>query len=282
MGRVADRGGIQFRVLNRRARAGRQRPARPEQIASFMLRRCRSAVRNIPDLTVIEAEADDLELSAGRVSGLKLADGRVVGAGTRGGDDRHLPAWAYPYRQPDNPGRSGGRGALDGVVQNARAAGICLGAAENRHRRGWIPPYHRLGAAVPAGDEPPEPFSALTARIENPQVQCGITRTNEATHQIIRDNVHRSPMYSGQIKSTGPRYCPSIEDKVVRFGERDGHQIFLEPEGLDDSTVYPNGISTSLPKRCSWPWWPPFRAWNAPAWCGPAMPSNMTMSTRAA
>jgi tRNA uridine 5-carboxymethylaminomethyl modification enzyme len=98
------------------------------------------------------------------------------------------------------------------------------------------------------GDEPPEPFSVLTAHVENPQVCCGITRTNAATHDIIRANVHRSPMYSGQIRSRGPRYCPSIEDKIVRFGERDGHQIFLEPEGLDDPTVYPNGISTSLPE----------------------------------
>jgi tRNA uridine 5-carboxymethylaminomethyl modification enzyme len=99
------------------------------------------------------------------------------------------------------------------------------------------------------GDEPPEPFSLLTSRIENRQVECGITRTTEATHAIIRANVHRSPMYSGQIASRGPRYCPSIEDKIVRFGERDGHQIFLEPEGLDDPTVYPNGISTSLPEE---------------------------------
>ena len=98
------------------------------------------------------------------------------------------------------------------------------------------------------GDDPPEPFSILTTRIENPQIQCGITRTVAATHKIIRDNVHRSPMYSGQIASRGPRYCPSIEDKIVKFGERDGHQIFLEPEGLDDHTVYPNGISTSLPE----------------------------------
>src|SRR5213592_2409587 len=99
------------------------------------------------------------------------------------------------------------------------------------------------------GDEPPEPFSTLTERIENPQVQCGITRTNAATHRIIRENVHRSPMYSGQIRSKGPRYCPSIEDKIVRFGERDGHQIFLEPEGLDECRVEPNGISTSLPEE---------------------------------
>jgi len=97
------------------------------------------------------------------------------------------------------------------------------------------------------GDEPPEPFSVMTDRITTPQIQCGITRTTPATHDVIRANVHRSPMYSGQIKSSGPRYCPSIEDKIVRFGDRDGHQIFLEPEGLDDSTVYPNGISTSLP-----------------------------------
>jgi len=99
------------------------------------------------------------------------------------------------------------------------------------------------------GDDPPEPFSVLTDRITTPQIQCGITRTNAATHEVIRANVHRSPMYSGQIKSLGPRYCPSIEDKIVRFGERDGHQIFLEPEGLDDTTVYPNGISTSLPQE---------------------------------
>jgi tRNA uridine 5-carboxymethylaminomethyl modification enzyme len=98
------------------------------------------------------------------------------------------------------------------------------------------------------GDDPAEPFSVLTDRITNPQIQCAITRTTPGTHEVIRANVHRSPMYSGQIQSRGPRYCPSIEDKIVRFGDRDGHQIFLEPEGLDDTTVYPNGISTSLPE----------------------------------
>ncbi|MGC2180757.1 MAG: FAD-dependent oxidoreductase, partial [Bradyrhizobium sp.] len=99
------------------------------------------------------------------------------------------------------------------------------------------------------GDDPPEPISVMTDRITTPQIQCGITRTTAATHEVIRANVHRSPMYSGQIKSSGPRYCPSIEDKIVRFGDRDGHQVFLEPEGLDDTTVYPNGISTSLPEE---------------------------------
>ena len=98
------------------------------------------------------------------------------------------------------------------------------------------------------GDDPPTPFSFMTARITTPQIACGVTRTTTETHRIITQNLHRSAMYSGRIESRGPRYCPSIEDKVVRFGERDGHQIFLEPEGLDDPTVYPNGISTSLPE----------------------------------
>jgi tRNA uridine 5-carboxymethylaminomethyl modification enzyme len=101
---------------------------------------------------------------------------------------------------------------------------------------------------VQHGDDPPSPFSFLTTAIATPQTVCHITRTTPATHAIIRANLHRAPMYSGQIESTGPRYCPSIEDKVVRFAARDSHQIFLEPEGLDDDTVYPNGISTSLPE----------------------------------
>src|SRR5690606_11897995 len=100
---------------------------------------------------------------------------------------------------------------------------------------------------VQPGDDPPEPFSALTTAITTPQVSCHITRTTADTHRIIADNIHRSAMYSGRIKSRGPRYCPSIEDKIVRFADRDSHQIFLEPEGLDDPTIYPNGLSTSLP-----------------------------------
>ena len=97
------------------------------------------------------------------------------------------------------------------------------------------------------GDDPPEPFSSLTTAITTPQISCYITRTTAETHRIIADNLHRSAMYSGRIQSRGPRYCPSIEDKVVRFADRDSHQIFLEPEGLDDPTIYPNGLSTSLP-----------------------------------
>src|ERR1700688_4955566 len=136
-----------------------------------------------------------------------------------------------------------------GLSRTLERAGFALG----RLKTGTPPRLDGATIDWPAlemqpGDNPPEPFSVLTDRITNRQIHCGVTRTTAATHDIIRANVHRSPMYSGQIKSRGPRYCPSIEDKIVRFGERDGHQIFLEPEGLDDTTVYPNGISTSLPE----------------------------------
>ena len=146
-------------------------------------------------------------------------------------------------------GRAGEAPAL-GLSRTLERAGFALG----RLKTGTPPRLDGTSIDWPAlemqpGDDPPEPFSMLTERIENRQIECGITRTTPATHEIIRANVHRSPMYSGQIKSRGPRYCPSIEDKIVRFGERDGHQIFLEPEGLDDTTVYPNGISTSLPEE---------------------------------
>ncbi len=103
------------------------------------------------------------------------------------------------------------------------------------------------GLDMQAADEDPIPFSFMTDKITVPQISCGVTRTTAETHKIIRDNIHRSAMYGGHISGVGPRYCPSIEDKIMRFGDRDGHQVFLEPEGLDDSTVYPNGISTSLP-----------------------------------
>ncbi|MEI7805024.1 MAG: tRNA uridine-5-carboxymethylaminomethyl(34) synthesis enzyme MnmG [Hyphomicrobiales bacterium] len=249
MGRVADKGGIQFRVLNRRkgpAVRGPRAQADRKLYAEAMQRE----IRETENLTVIEAEADDLSIHEGQVSGVQLADGRALSAGavvlTTG---TFLRGLIHIGEKQTPAGRAGEAPAI-GLSRTLERFGFALG----RLKTGTPP---RLDGnsidwkslEMQPGDEPPEPFSMLTARIETPQIQCGITRTNEATHQIIRDNVHRSPMYSGQIASRGPRYCPSIEDKIVRFGERDGHQIFLEPEGLDDSTVYPNGISTSLPEE---------------------------------
>ena len=161
---------------------------------------------------------------------------------------RFCAALSISARDKFQPAASGEAPAI-GLSRTLETLGFALG----RLKTGTPPRLDGRTIDWPAlemqpGDDPPEPFSILTTRIENPQIQCGITRTVAATHNIIRDNVHRSPMYSGQIASRGPRYCPSIEDKIVKFGERDGHQIFLEPEGLDDHTVYPNGISTSLPE----------------------------------
>ena len=248
MGRVADQGGIQFRVLNRRkgpAVRGPRAQADRKLYAAAMQR----AIRETANLTVIEAEVDDLRSENGRITGVRLNDSREIAAGavvlTTG---TFLRGLIHIGEQQIPAGRVGEAPSL-GLSLALQAIGLQLG----RLKTGTPPRLDGrtidwASLEMQPGDEPPEPFSALTTRIENPQVQCGITRTTEATHAVIRANVHRSPMYSGQIESRGPRYCPSIEDKIVRFGERDGHQIFLEPEGLDDHTVYPNGISTSLPE----------------------------------
>jgi tRNA uridine 5-carboxymethylaminomethyl modification enzyme len=248
MGRIADRGGIQFRVLNRRKGPAVRGP-RAQADRRLYAEAMQQAIRETANLTVIEGEADDLVISAGRVCGLKLTDGGKLGAAavvlTTG---TFLRGLIHIGAQQTPAGRVGEAPAV-GLSGTLERLGFSLG----RLKTGTPPRLDGrtidwAALEMQPGDEPPEPFSALTEGIENPQVQCGITRTNEATHKLIRDNVHRSPMYSGQIASRGPRYCPSIEDKIVRFGERDGHQIFLEPEGLDDPTVYPNGISTALPE----------------------------------
>ena len=248
MGRVADQGGIQFRVLNRRkgpAVRGPRAQADRKLYAAAMQR----AILETPNLTVVEGEADDLILGEGRVSAVRLADGRILAAGavvlTTG---TFLRGLIHIGEKQIPAGRVGEAPAI-GLSLTLERCGFALG----RLKTGTPPRLDGRtidwkGIEMQPGDDPPEPFSTLTSRIETPQIQCGITRTTAATHEIIRANVHRSPMYSGQISSRGPRYCPSIEDKIVRFGERDGHQIFLEPEGLDDPTVYPNGISTSLPE----------------------------------
>jgi tRNA uridine 5-carboxymethylaminomethyl modification enzyme len=247
MGRVADAGGIQFRVLNRRKGPAVRGP-RAQADRKLYAAAMQQAIRSCANLTVIEGEVDDL-VANGRATGLRLSDGRVFATAaivlTTG---TFLRGLIHIGEQQIAAGRAG-EAAATGLSDTLERAGFKLG----RLKTGTPP---RLDGTTidwqsletQPGDDPPEPFSALTERIANPQVACAITRTTPATHAIIRENVHRSPMYSGQIKSRGPRYCPSIEDKIVRFGERDGHQIFLEPEGLDDTTVYPNGISTSLPE----------------------------------
>ena len=248
MGRVADAAGIQFRMLNRRKGPAVRGP-RAQADRKLYATAMQAALRSTDNLRVVEGEVDDL-LGRRCLEGVRLTDGRAFKTGavvlTTGTflrglihiGERQIPA-----------GRVGEAPAL-GLSRSLERAGFALG----RLKTGTPP---RLDGTtidwaaleMQPGDDPPEPFSVLTERIANRQIQCGITRTTAAAHEVIRANVHRSPMYSGQIKSRGPRYCPSIEDKIVRFGERDGHQIFLEPEGLDDTTVYPNGISTSLPEQ---------------------------------
>jgi tRNA uridine 5-carboxymethylaminomethyl modification enzyme len=248
MGRVADQGGIQFRVLNRRKGPAVRGP-RAQADRKLYAAAMQAALRETPGLTVIEGEVDDLSAAAGRVTGVILADGRSFAAGavvlTTG---TFLRGLIHIGEKQIPAGRVGEAPAL-GLSRTLERIGFALG----RLKTGT--PARLDGRTIDwaslqmqPGDKPPEPFSTLTERLPNPQIECGITRTTPATHDVVRANVHRSPMYSGQIHSRGPRYCPSIEDKIVRFGERDGHQIFLEPEGLEDRTVYPNGISTSLPE----------------------------------
>jgi tRNA uridine 5-carboxymethylaminomethyl modification enzyme len=249
MGRVADAAGIQFRMLNRRKGPAVRGP-RAQADRKLYAAAMQAAILGTTNLDVIEGEADELLLADGRATGIRLAGGRelsaaavVITTGTFLRGLIHLGEKNWPA------GRVGEAPAM-GLSKSFENAGFRLG----RLKTGTPPRLDGTtidwsAVEMQLGDDPPEPFSVMTDRIVTPQIQCGITRTTPATHDVIRANVHRSPMYSGQIKSSGPRYCPSIEDKIVRFGDRDGHQIFLEPEGLDDTTVYPNGISTSLPEE---------------------------------
>ena len=247
MGRVADAAGIQFRVLNRRKGAAVRGP-RAQADRKLYRAAMQAAIATQPNLDVIEGEVDDLIMRDGRVGGVVLLDGRklmasavVLTTGTFLRGIIHRGDESFPA------GRLGERPVL-GLSQRLEALGLRLG----RLKTGT--PARLDGRTIDfsvleeqRGDEPPEPFSALTEKIETPQISCFISRTTLETHKIIAANIHRSAMYSGRIQSRGPRYCPSIEDKIVRFADRDSHQIFLEPEGLDDPTIYPNGLSTSLP-----------------------------------
>jgi tRNA uridine 5-carboxymethylaminomethyl modification enzyme len=248
MGRVADRAGIQFRLLNRRKGPAVRGPRAQADRKLYRLA-MQAALAGQANLTVLAAAAEDLLVEDGRVTGVVTAHSKTIRCGavvlTTG---TFLNGLIHLGEKKIPAGRIGDAPSI-GLSRTLYGMGLSMG----RLKTGTPP---RLDGKsidwaqleVQHGDDPPSPFSFLTRAITTPQTVCHITRTTPATHAIIRANLHRAPMYSGQIESTGPRYCPSIEDKVVRFAARDSHQIFLEPEGLDDDTVYPNGISTSLPE----------------------------------
>jgi tRNA uridine 5-carboxymethylaminomethyl modification enzyme len=249
MGRVADAAGIQFRLLNR-SRGPAVRGPRAQADRKLYRQAMQKAVREQANLDVIEAGAQSFVIDGNRLTGIVTDAGETISAAavvlTTGTflrglihiGERRIPA-----------GRVGEAPSL-GLSDQLKHAAFELGRLKTgtpARLDGATIAWERLEEQK--GDEEPVPFSFLTSQINTPQISCFITETTAETHRLIGDNLHRSPIYSGQIESVGPRYCPSIEDKVSRFKDRSSHQIFLEPEGLDDSTVYPNGISTSLPEE---------------------------------
>ncbi len=248
MGRVADAAGIQFRLLNRRKGPAVQGP-RAQADRKLYRQAMQAALAAVEGLTIVEGDVEDLMLEQGRVAGVVLAGGArhlagavVLTTGTFLNGVIHIGDTRFAA------GRMGDAPAI-GLSKTLYSLGLSMG----RLKTGTPP---RLSGEtidwaaleMQAGDDPPTPFSFLTKAITTRQIECGITRTTAASHRILTENLHRLPIYSGQIAGRGPRYCPSIEDKVVRFAERESHQVFLEPEGLDDDTVYPNGISTAMPE----------------------------------
>ncbi len=250
MGRAIDKAGIQFRMLNR-CKGPAVRGPRAQADRKLYRAVMSALLSEIPGLIILEGAAEDLLLDAsGRVCGLVLGDGREIAAGrivlTTG---TFLGGLIHIGQEKIAAGRVGEAPAL-GLSRTLRRCGFALG----RLKTGTPPRLDGRtidwqGLDIQPGDDPPVPFSFMTGRITTPQVVCHITRTTPRTHAIIRANLGRSPLYAGDITGVGPRYCPSIEDKVMRFAERLHHQIFLEPEGLDDDTIYPNGVSTSLPRE---------------------------------
>ncbi|MDA5092983.1 tRNA uridine-5-carboxymethylaminomethyl(34) synthesis enzyme MnmG [Aliiroseovarius sp. KMU-50] len=249
MGRVADKAGIQFRLLNRRKGPAVQGP-RTQADRQIYAREMQAEIGKTQNLTVIEGEAADLMMDGRRVTGVVLSDGAEIKAGsvilTTGTFLRGIIHIGDVQKQG---GRMGDRPSVK-LAERIDQFGLPLG----RLKTGTPP---RLdGRSIkwdlldhqPA-DEDPSMFSFMNSAPFARQISCGITHTNEKTHEIIRSNLDRSAMYGGHIDGVGPRYCPSIEDKIVRFADKTSHQIFLEPEGLQDHTVYPNGISTSLPEE---------------------------------
>ncbi|MBZ9815652.1 tRNA uridine-5-carboxymethylaminomethyl(34) synthesis enzyme MnmG [Mesorhizobium sp. CA7] len=248
MGRIADAAGIQFRLLNRRKGPAVRGPRTQADRKLYRLA-MQAAIREQANLDVVEGEVLDLAIEDDRVRAVLVSGDRRLACGavvlTTG---TFLRGLIHIGEKKAVAGRMNEQASM-GLSATMARAGFKLG----RLKTGTPPrldgrtiDWASLDAQ--AADEDPVPFSLMTDVIANPQIHCGITRTMPATHELIRANLGRSAMYSGSIEGIGPRYCPSIEDKIVKFGDREGHQIFLEPEGLDDDTVYPNGISTSLPE----------------------------------
>ena len=248
MGRAADRAGIQFRLLNRSKGPAVQGP-RVQADRELYRRAVQREVARLADVSVIEGEVCDFAIHAGDVTGVHLADGgRVDAAAVVLTSGTFMRGTIHIGDRVISAGRIGER-AADRIGD--RLTEIC--SSMGRLKTGTPPrlegasiDWERLDSQP--SDDAPTMMSFLSSRPECEQVACAITHTNERTHEIIRENLHRSAMIAGEISGTGPRYCPSIEDKVVRFPDKDSHQVFLEPEGLDHSTVYPNGISCSLPE----------------------------------
>lgn len=253
MARVTDKAGIQFRMLNRKKGPAVRGPRTQADRKLYRLA-MQNEIAAIDNLTVVEGEVIDLvQANDGSITGVQLQDGTALSCGavvlTTGTFLRGLIHIGDERRAAGRMGEKPSTLLADRLEK--------IGAPLGRLKTGTPP---RLDGQtidwdsldVQKADDVLVPFSSMTAQIDVPQIDCGITRTTPATHELIRENLKRSAMYSGSISGTGPRYCPSVEDKIVKFGDRDGHQIFLEPEGLDDHTVYPNGISTSLPEDVQW------------------------------
>lgn len=247
MGRIADRAGIQFRLLNRRKGAAVQGP-RTQADRAIYKKTTQDFIRATENLTIIEGEVTSLRLRGSKVKAVGISDGTilessnvVVTTGTFLRGVIHIGNKTIPAgRVGEKPAN-----ALSAVLYDAGLPMGRLKTGTPPRLDGRTIDWHQL--EVQPGDSDPVFFSSMTRTVSLPQVNCHITRTTDATHQIINYNLEQSAMYSGQISGVGPRYCPSIEDKIVRFADRDSHQIFLEPEGLDSQRIYPNGISTSLP-----------------------------------
>lgn len=249
MGQAIDRAGIHYKMLNA-SKGPAVRGPRAQADRALYRAAVQALLATYETLTIIEDAADDILMENGRVKAVLGASGRqyatatvVLTTGT------FLNGLIHCGEQQTPAGRVGEKPSV-ALAESIRALGLTMGRLKTgtpARLDGTTIQWQHL--TPQPGDHPPVPFSYLTENVTVPQITCYITHTTEKTHEIIRENLHRSPMYSGQIQSSGPRYCPSIEDKITRFSDRPRHQIFLEPEGLNDSTVYPNGISTSLPEE---------------------------------